>query len=194
MKYFLDFDRTIYNTDAFKRALARRPTVFELLQQGKAAGAEWMSPGASTRRRDVFAQALGTFLSHGRLFFRPEELRTFLYPDAEIFIQSHDCTIVTYGVRAFIAAKVTAAITHLNISDVVYTARKKGPTIRRLSLNVTDECTFIDDMPFQLDSVATWCPDVHVIEIRRDGKPGSGRWRVIQSLEEINHGGASLAK
>jgi hypothetical protein len=179
MKYFLDFDRTVYDTDAFKRSIARRPTLFVLLAQLKVAIKEFFSSTRSMTRRRHFLRTWGTFLSHGRFTFMPEELREFLYPDVIGFLKTHDCTIVTYGVRAFITAKVTTALSDLPLTDIVYTSRKKGRTIQRLTTDAGDECTFVDDKVFQLVSVAKWCPEVKVIEIRRDHGPGNGSWPVI---------------
>lgn len=184
MKYFLDFDRTIFDTDAFKRSMAKRPTLLVLLRQLKGAIVEFFAPDTKTTRRRRFLRTWGTFLSHGRFSFTAYELKEFLYSDVEPFLRTHDCTIVTYGVRMFITAKVTSALTDLPVADVVYTSRKKGRTIRRLSKD-QGPCTFIDDMVFQLASVSTWCPNVRVIEIRRDKKEGDGRWEVIHSLDEL---------
>jgi hypothetical protein len=185
VKYFLDFDRTVFDTVSFKKAIAHRPAALEVLRQVPAALTEIISPGRSTTRRRAFSQAFGTFMSHGRFAFTPDQLREYLYPDVPEFLRTHDCTIVTYGVRAFITAKVTTALNDLPLTAIVYTSRKKGRTIRRLAGKMQNECTFIDDAHFQLESVARWCPDVTVVEIRRDKKKGDGRWRVINSLSEI---------
>lgn len=186
MKYFLDFDRTVFDTDAFKKSIRRHPTVLELWRQFKAATAEFFAPTGHKVRRQMFFKTWGTFLSHGRFAFTPEELREFLYPDAIAFIATHDCTIVTYGVRAFITAKVTTALTDIKLADTVYTSRKKGRTLRRLTEGANDICVFIDDMPFQLDSVEKWCPHVKVIEMRRNKASGAGRWRVIHSFDDLS--------
>jgi hypothetical protein len=185
MKYFLDFDRTVFDTVSFKKALKRRPTVLELVHQLKMSIQEILSPTHPAGRRSTFLKTLGTFLSHGRFAFTPEELRQFLYPEVPEFLQSHDCTIVTYGVRAFITAKVTTALTDLPLVDIVYTSRKKGRTIERLSREVKTGCTFVDDAIFQLESVTAYCPTVTVIEMRRDDRPGDGRWDVIHSLSDL---------
>ena len=185
MKYFLDFDRTVFDTDTFKKAIAKRPTVLELIRQSKEAVRELISPTHGTRRRRVLMKSLGTFASHGRFAFTPEELRAFIYPEVPEFLRTHDCTIVTYGVRAFITAKVTTALTDLPLADIVYTSRKKGRTIRRLTKDVAGPCMFVDDRLFQLVSVAAWCPQVVVVEMRRDGGKGDGRFRVVHSLTEL---------
>lgn len=186
MKYFLDFDRTIFDTPAFKKNVARRPTLEELARQLKEVAKEFFGPTKETSRWRAFRRTLGTFLSHGRLMFLPEELKQFLYPDVPGFLATHDCAIVTYGVEAFIRAKVASALTDLPVSEVIYTSRKKGRTIRKLTEDKTKgPYVFVDDAHFQLESVALWCPDVKVIEIRRDGQAGDGRWPVIGSLTEL---------
>lgn len=187
MKYFLDFDRTVFDTDAFKKSLAKRPTLLELVGQFEAAVLEFLKHDETVTRRRRFFRTWGTFLSHGRFTLSSEELRQFLYPDVAPFVAAHDCTIVTYGVRAFITAKVTTALADMPFKDIVYTSRRKGRTIARLIAEETEECTFVDDMIFQLVSVSAWCPNVHVVEIRRNGEKGDGRWPVIHSLAELEH-------
>lgn len=188
MKYFLDFDRTVFDTDRFKLAVAKHPSVPVLIHQFFQAVTEFFYRDETISRRRRFFRTWGTFLSHGRFMFSPEELREFLYPDVKQFLQTHDCTIVTYGVRAFITAKVTTALTDLPLTNIVYTSRKKGRTLRRLTAGVQEPCTFVDDMLFQLVSVSQWCPSVEVIEIRRNNGKGDGRWRVISSLNELDIG------
>ncbi len=185
MKYFLDFDRTVFDTVAFKKAVAKRPPVLIVIGQLKDALVEFFRPSTDTSRRRHFMRTWGTFLSHGRFAFTPEELQEFLYPDAVVFLQTHDCTIVTYGVRAFITAKVVSALSAFPNLHIEYTSRKKGRTIRRLCQESKDDCTFVDDAHFQLESVAEWCPSMRIIEMRRDGNPGLGRWPVVHSFSEV---------
>jgi hypothetical protein len=187
MKYFLDFDRTIFDTPAFKRTLDARPTIMQLWTQLQDVLEEMADPSATGSKRKAFGKAIGTYLSTGRLLFLPEELKKYLYPDVPEFFEKHGstCTIVTYGVKAFIMAKVTSALTGFPLNEIVYTARKKGRTIRRLTKDESGPYTFVDDAIFQLVSVSKWCPEVSVVEIRRDGKEGDGRWTVIQSLNKL---------
>lgn len=185
MRYFLDFDRTIFDTPAFKKSVARRPTVGQLWVQLKAALKELFGSFEGSSRRRTFFRMLGTYMSHQRFLFSPAELKDFLYPDAVPFLASHDCTIVTYGVEMFIRAKVTSALSDLPVTDVVYTSKKKGPTIRRLTANKEEApFVYIDDAVFQLESVARYCPEVKILEMRRDGGKGDGRWPVVHSLTD----------
>ncbi len=185
MKYFLDFDRTIYDTDSFKKAIAKRPPLLEIARQGKDVATEFFSSTKGVARRRSFLRTFGTFASHGRFAFTPDELRGFLYPDAVAFLKTHSCTIVTYGVRAFITAKVATALTDFPDLHVVYTSRRKGRTLRQLTKDEPEPCVFVDDKVFQLASVTAWCPKVQCIEIRRDGSKGDGRWPVIRSFNEL---------
>ena len=187
MRYFVDFDRTVFDTPAFKKAFAKRATLPELLRQLGVVLKEAVSPDRKISIRLVFSRALGTFASHGRLGFTPDELRGYLYPDAIAFFETHaaETTIVTFGVRAFITAKVANALTDVPLHDIVYTPRKKGRTLRRLTRDRSGPLTFVDDAVFQLASVSRACPELEVVEMRRDGREGDGRWRVIRSFDEL---------
>ena len=188
MLYFFDFDRTVFDTDSFKKAFAKRSSVRELLHQLKALVDELFSPERSLSKRRIATRTFGTYASHGRLGFAPLELKDFLYPDAVAFMTEHaqECTIVTYGVRAFITAKVASALSHIPLRDIVYTPRKKGRTIKRLTEGQEGSFVFVDDAVFQLDSVSRVCPDVRLFEIRRDGGTGDGRWPVLRSFGELS--------
>lgn len=187
MQYYFDFDRTVFDTESFKRAVRKRPTVPELFSQAKHVVSELFSPTRTLPMRRVISRTFGTYASHRRFTFTPGELTEFLYPDAVIFFETHakDCTIVTYGVRAFITAKVATALADVPLSDIVYTHRKKGPVIKRLIEGKEGPFVFVDDAHFQLESVSRWCPNVTVVEVRRDGHPGDGRWPVITSFTEL---------
>jgi hypothetical protein len=185
MKYFLDFDLTLFDTTRFRAAVKKRPTVRELFHQLHEVLPSVFVRNNKEPRFRRFLTTLGTFITHGRLLFTPQELREFLYADAPAFLKTHDCTIVTYGVRAFITAKVTTALTDLPVTTIVYTSRKKGSTLHKLSKDLEEKCVFVDDKVFQLESVSRWCPKLDVIEIRRDDGAGDGRWRTIHGLNEL---------
>ena len=187
MTYFFDFDRTVFDTESFKHAFKERVPFRELRKQFREVIAEAFHSDRTLSRRKVFARTAGTYASHRRFTFPAEEVQKFMYPDAIEFFKKYgkDCTIVTYGVRAFITAKVASALSEFELNDIVYTHRRKGRTIRRLTKDKPGPFTFVDDAHFQLHSVAKTCPEVSVIEIRRDGKRGEGTWPVIHSLDEL---------
>lgn len=187
MRYYVDFDRTVYDTESFKEAFAKRATLPELFRQLGQVLREVFDRKRTLSIRRVFTRAFGTFASHGRFGFTPDELRGYLYPDAIRFFEAHahETTIVTFGVRAFITAKVTNALTDVPLHDIVYTPRKKGRTLRRLTEGRTGPLVFVDDAVFQLESVEKACPELRIVEIRRDGREGDGRWPVIRSFDEL---------
>ncbi|MBP7741137.1 MAG: NAD(+)/NADH kinase [Candidatus Pacebacteria bacterium] len=188
MHYFIDFDRTIFDTDRFKRDVAKRPPLKTLLSQVGEIVREFFSSTKTISRRRILSRSFGTYASHGRFSFLPADLQQYLYPDVVPFLEKYgeNCTVVTYGVRAFITAKVTTALSGYNLKNIVYTRRKKGRTIRRLCKDETGPFMFIDDAVFQLVSVQAFCPFVEVREMRRGGGSGDGRWPVLHSLNDIS--------
>lgn len=188
MHYFVDFDRTVFDTPSFKKAFARRAGIGELLAQAWVVVRAAFNPERTVPLRRIAATAFGTFASHGRFGFTPGELKQYLYPDAVSLFgaRAADITIITYGVQSFITAKVTDALTDVPLRDIIYTHKKKGPVLREYLANHAEPATFIDDAVFQLESVAKHCPQVTCIEIRRDGKPGDGRWPVIRDFRELD--------
>jgi hypothetical protein len=150
MTYFLDFDRTLFDTYAFKKKF-------------------------------------GMFLSLEEPYLQHLDLKGYVYPDVPSFLATYSksSTIVTFGVRMFLIAKVTDALSTFPTERVVYATRGKGHVIRKLTANKKGPFIFVDDMHFQLESVSKMCPEVKVYEIRRDGREGNGRWPVIRSLEEL---------
>lgn len=188
MHYFVDFDRTVFDTPSFKRAFARRAGPIELLKQAWLVLKAALNAERTVPLRRIAKTAFGTFASHGRFGFTPGELKRFLYPDAVSFFESHapDITVITYGVESFITAKVTDALTDVPLRDIIYTHQKKGRILRAYTKQATEPVVFIDDAVFQLESVSRYCPEVSCIEIRRDGREGDGRWPVIRDFSELD--------
>lgn len=184
MTYFVDFDRTLFDTPAWKVVVRSRPSIVELLTDLEHLLLEARSLKEFRHFWHLFTRTLGTFLSHGRFLFTSEEVSHYLYPDSPAFIQTHDVVIVTYGARAFITAKVTSALHELPVQEVVYTKRHKGRTLARLARKYPGPHVFIDDAVFQLASVARWCPEMTLIEMRRDGASRDGRWPVAKNFTE----------
>lgn len=187
MQYYFDFDRTVFDTESFKRAFRKHPPFRDLGLQLRQAFADAFGEKRTLPLRRVLTRTFGTYASHRRFGFMPQELKEYLYPDAVAFFEKNgkDCTIVTYGVRAFITAKVANALSDFPLKDVIYTPYKKGPLIRRLCGLSKEQCVFVDDAHFQLESVSRYCPDATIVEIRRDGQDGDGRWPVIRTFEEL---------
>src|SRR3989344_5884638 len=169
MTYFLDFDRTLFDVEAFIQKIIVRPQLatypeYQALKEG---------------RRPDRAAAFATLLSDGRLSFRPGELSPFFYPDVVDFINTHSSVIVTHGFLVWQKAKVESAFNGVSPIPVLYTEHEhKGPVLARILTNYQKPYVFVDDNLEELDSVATHLSDVSIYEMRRDGAEGSGRYPV----------------
>ncbi len=198
MTYFLDFDRTLFDTVSFKKTLSRRFSLTNLREQFKTTFTKKVTPldpvvpalvRKKMSKRARVRLAAATYSATGRFGFTPQELRNFLYPEVPEFLEKHgkDIIIVTYGVQSFITAKVTSALDGFVVKDVVYTPHRKGPVIKRLIANNPGPFVFCDDMHFQLHSVAAACPEVQIFEMRRGeiGTEPDGTWPVVHSLTDL---------
>lgn len=172
MRYFLDFDKTLFNTDAFIGYLCEKINTPELAKLPQ------------SERNDVALSAYET----GKITFEDGELAQFVYGDVAEFLRlaANNATIVTFGSPGLQKAKIENALSHIPRLQVVYTLGKdKGPFVKEQLGESGSESVFVDDAVALLESVALSCPNAHIFEMRRDGKPGDGRWRVVTSLYEL---------
>ncbi|MBV9349571.1 MAG: hypothetical protein JO026_02370 [Patescibacteria group bacterium] len=172
MTYFLDFDRTLFDTSAFIAYLMKRD------------GREELRALSETDR----AKALNAAAAAGTLSFAPGELAQFMYPDAEAFLDMHarESAIVTWGNRALQEAKLENVFSERKDLRRVYTDERKGALIAQLSKEYEKPWIFIDDKIIELDSVAGALPEATLYEMRRDGKPASGAYPVLRSFSELS--------
>lgn len=171
MNYLLDFDRTLFDTDAFKRALLVRPEL----------------AGFSPLEEMDLAAELNTRSREGRLAFAPGELAEFLYPDVRPFLEAYRdrVRIVTFGNPDLQRIKIESALAGLPAIEYWLTHEvRKGAYLANCELG-GDPHALIDDAPLELEILDASCPHIEGIEIRRDGAPGDGRWPVIQSLADL---------
>jgi len=172
MTYFLDFDRTLFDTSAFLRYIIERDNLDRLLSLSEV----------------EMAIELNAITAEGLLAFTPGELQPFMYPDAEDFLKKHDgsCLVVTAGNIALQKAKLESVFHREPILPIFYNGdERKGTFIARMISSYQGPHTFIDDKVMELDSVAEHCAGVALYEMRRDGKPGSGAYPVIRSFDEL---------
>jgi hypothetical protein len=168
MRYYLDFDRTIFDTDAFKEYVRGLPGN-EALQ---ACSPEELGP-AIVALKD--------------LSFAPGELSRFLYPDAAQFLRDKEnaVTIITFGDRAFQEAKAKSALYGIPRMSVMYTGDiRKGKHLAP-HVHLHADAILVDDAPLELEILAAECPRLQLYEIRREGGEGDGRWPIIESLTEL---------
>ena len=171
MRYFLDFDRTLFDTDAFKLYLAEREH----------------DPSITGEPEFDVGRSLNELVSSGGLTFAPGELSRFIYTDVKEFFTrvGEDALIVTFGNAALQKVKVESAFVDLSI-EVLYTGDVlKGDFLRTFPQYRDVEAIYADDRPHELERMSEICPRIRGHEMRRDGAAGDGRWPVVHSLAEL---------
>ncbi len=169
---FLDFDRTLFDTDAFKEYLLTRADTREIIATDE---------NGLARELDMRATA-------GALAFAPGELAPFVYPDAPEYLRAagNEAVIVTFGNPALQKVKIESALAGIPRVSVLYTGDEmKGPYMRERYERYGSSPLFVDDTPLQLASLAEECPKLSLYEMRRDGGKGDGRWPVIHTLSDL---------
>ncbi|MGB4076504.1 MAG: hypothetical protein WBK28_02250 [Minisyncoccia bacterium] len=172
MIHFLDFDRTLFNTDAFKEYLAVRENDSRITEEPEI---------------DV-GKSLDEQVQRGELSFAPGELVPFIYPDVPEFLRQlgNEAIIITFGNTALQQLKVTNAlagsvrVTALYTGDVL-----KGEFLKKWPGYYGQEAFFVDDRVHELEIMSTLFPAMRTFEMRRDGAPGDGRWYVVHSLSDL---------
>lgn len=172
MIYFLDFDRTLFDTDAFKAYLAGReedPTI------------------TGEPEMDV-ARTLDEAVLSGQLSFAPGELSRFVYPDVAEFLRQmgNEAIIITFGNAALQKAKVESALADVVRVTALYTGdRLKADYLSSWPGYYGQEAIYADDRAHELEAMAANFPRIRAHEMRRDGAAGDGRWPVVRSLSEL---------
>jgi len=176
---FLDFDRTLFDTDAFNLLILAQPLLAPHAERVHA------FPPGSPERQAVWRE-LVVLMQQGQVTFSADQVASFLYPDVKAFFKRHqsDIVVVTFGARIMQEFKINAALP--SCRDIVYVeAGTKGEAIARWLQGVVPEGVFVDDRLVELDATHTVCPNLRIFEMRRDGKPGSGTYPVVHSLSEL---------
>ncbi len=172
MTYFLDFDRTLFDTSAFLAYILERDNLSRFLSLSEV----------------EMATELNSLTAKGLLVFAPGELQRFMYPDADEFLRKNkgNTAIVTAGNVELQKAKLESVF-HVKPSlPIFYNGdERKGTFIARMISLYEEPLIFIDDKISELDSVALHCPQVQLYEMRRDGKDGAGTHTVIRSFDEL---------
>ncbi|KND47913.1 MAG: hypothetical protein AB199_04115 [Parcubacteria bacterium C7867-004] len=168
MTYYLDFDRTMFDTEAFKEWLWKRE------------GTEDLSP--EERVLDAYRKA-----DDGTLSFAPGELSRFLYQDAAAFLREKEnsVTVITYGNKALQEAKTKSAFHGIPRVSVMLTGDVRKGVFLAPHAHLHAGAVLADDTPLELEIISRECPGLALYEVRRDGKEEDGRWPVVRSLSEL---------
>lgn len=173
MTYFLDFDRTLFDTSAFLDYVLERDSLDRLRSLSEVG----------------MATELNVLADEGTLTFAPRELKRFLYADAETFLKQHQSSsvIVTAGNVALQRVKLESTFSENPTLPIFYNGdEEKGIFISRMLDAYQSPHVFIDDKIVELDSVAHHCPSIALYEMRRDGGAGHGTYAVINSFDEVS--------
>ena len=171
--YFLDFDRTLFDTNAFIEFLRVRPGIESLFTDEK---------------NMPIAQTLGRMSEEGAFSFSAGELARFVYPDVPEFLRmlGNEATIVTSGNPVFQKIKIASALAGIPRIFVLYVDdESKGSFLALRHARYGGAQIFTDDRIVELESVSEHCPSIRLFEMRRDGVSGDGRWPIIRSLSDL---------
>lgn len=172
MRYYLDFDRTLFDTDTFTPYLRER---FERQAINQLPLVE-------------FYAAINNLAKDGSLTFEPGELSRFLYPDAASFLREKEnaVTIITFGNKEFQEIKVKSALYGIPRMSVMYTGEVRKGEFLAPHTHLHNDAVLVDDTPVELEILEARCPSLGLFEMRRDGGEGDGRWPVIRTLSELS--------
>jgi hypothetical protein len=170
--YFLDFDRSAFDTETFTAYLRTK----------------LIDPEVSNLSTTELGLAMNALIQEGIVTFAPGELSQFLYEDAARVLRDKENGVmfITFGNPAFQRAKVESAIYGIPRISTIYTGdMRKGDFIGPHIGMYGATSVFVDDTPVELEILAARCPQAVLYEMRRDGGLGDGRWPVIRSLSEL---------
>lgn len=171
MRYYLDFDRTLFDTNAFYSYMQQRPGTDHL---------------AGFAEPEITA-ALGLLAIEGKLSFEPGELSPFLFPDAAQFLREKEnaATVITAGNKEFQELKIRSALYGIPRTSVMYTGSARKGEYLAPHAHLHADAVLVDDTPAELEVVAARCPEIQLFEMRRDSGVGDGRWPVVRMLSEL---------
>lgn len=171
MRYYVDFDRTIFDTEAFKEYVKALPGNEELQAY---AGSD-------------LGPAIVALANERGLSFEPGELSRFLYQDAATFLREKEnaVTIITFGDKGLQEAKAKSALHGIPRMSVMYTGDVRKGEFLAPHTHLHKDAILVDDAPLELEAVAAGCPGLALYEMRRDGGAGDGRWPVITTLSQL---------
>jgi hypothetical protein len=172
MMYFLDFDRTTFDTDSFIVYLQKHPIA-----------------GKFTELNELgLAQRLNEAVLSSELTFAPGELSQFLYGDAARFLRDKENAVmlITFGNPALQKAKVESALYGIPRITTIYTGDvRKGDFIAPHIGMYGQSPVFVDDSATELEILSMRCPGARVLEMRRDGATPDGRWEALSDLSSL---------
>ncbi len=189
MMYFLDFDRTLFDSDAYNRSLIDEPGCAPFKEEIRAVleqGREHSLSGG--KQRQIVWDKLSEAIASGAVVFPPGHLTRFLYADVAEFLRGlgNEAVIVTFGQIDRQRVKVESSLAGIPRVTAWYTGdMPKADFMKEKLGSYSAPLYFVDDHPLEIARMQELCPQVTLFEMRRDGKEGDGRWPVVRSLTEL---------
>ncbi|MDE1966136.1 MAG: hypothetical protein KGI41_02765 [Patescibacteria group bacterium] len=189
MLYFLDFDRVLFDTDAYNASLPDEPGCAPFADELRAVVSEKRDETLTGGAARIAAwEKVSDALSSGALTFAPGYLSRFVYKDVPELLRGlgNEAVIITYGEYERQRAKVESALSGIVRLTVLYTkdVPKAGFLASWPGYN-GQKAVFVDDRVAELEALGARFPALALYEMRRDGKKGDGRWPVLRSLAEL---------
>jgi hypothetical protein len=189
MIYFLDFDRTLFDTDAFNLSLVDEPgcalfkdELYDVFSKERDTTSEGVS------KRKAVSDKVSEALRCGDLVFEPGYLSRFLYADVSEFLRSmgNEAIIITYGETDRQREKVKSALSNFTRITVLYTDDKpKADYLVSWPGYTGAPAILVDDWLRELEAVEKQLPNIRLFEMRRDKSKGSGKFPVVHSLLDL---------
>jgi hypothetical protein len=185
MIFFLDFDRTLFDTQAFYSYLIEHNLVPEPHRSTLAA-----TINLGSGKTDYTTPAWKDFdraLEQGDFPFVTDNTMQFLYPDVPGFLVRHgsESIVTTSGIPSIQRAKIERAGVAHAVVDTLYAGLTHKGDVIATRYPAGERVVFVDDSPSQLAAVLERCQSIEAYEMRRDGKKGSGKYPVVRSLGEL---------
>jgi hypothetical protein len=175
MHLLIDFDYTLFNTEAMRRACiaALRPCGITE-QQYRAAETELKAKKMydSTQHLDMLASGQSRLLIGeviDRVLSHTEE---FLFPDASAFLQRHQhhtITILSFGFPAWQERKINASSLEEMVDAIIVTNQPKADMLERWKDD--SELVLLNDRGSEIDAMKQLRPDLSAVWVRRPATP-----------------------
>lgn len=189
MTYFLDFDRTLFDTDAYNRSLLDRTECASIKDElSVILSAPYSELGSDSPERKIAWDKVSALMQEGTLSFAPGELTPFVYPDVVEFLRQlgNEAIVITYGEKLRQKIKVESALAGIVRLTVLYTGdQHKAEFLTSYPHLIPGKALFVDDYARELENMAGAFPHVSLYQMCRTSVEGDGRWPIISTLHEL---------
>ncbi|MFH1425898.1 MAG: hypothetical protein ABIG66_00480 [Candidatus Kerfeldbacteria bacterium] len=189
MRILVDFDYTLFNTEAMRRALIAvlepfgvdENTYRSTEQEAKLDGVYHLTEHV---RLLVGGDKQGEALEKMKAVV--DNAGEFLYPDALPFLKDHsehDVTVLSFGLPEWQERKIAGAGIDELVDEVVATEQSKEEIVKQWE---GEDVVFINDRGSEIDAMHAVLPNAKYVWLRRDGAPYRDEPCASSGLEATN--------